>query len=69
MPFWKSIDFLSVGGFAITVISTILAIVFYCRGKAKKSLVYQISTSDLITDKINSTPGIKISVGDEPAVD
>ena len=68
MPFWKSIDFLSVGGFAITVISTILAIVFYCRGKAKKSLVYQISTSDLITDKINSTPGIKISVGDEPAV-
>ena len=68
MPFWESIDLLSVGGFAITVISTILAIVFYCRGKAKKSLVYQISTSDLITDKINSTPGIKISVGDEPAV-
>ena len=68
MPFWKSIDFLSVGGFAITVISTILAIVFYCRGKVKKTLVYQISTSDLITDEINNTPGIKISVGDEPAV-
>ena len=64
MPFWESNIFWGVSGI---IGGFIVAAFFFYVGKAKKSLTYQISTSDLITDEINSTPGIKISVGDEPA--
>lgn len=65
MPFWESSIFWGIAGI---VGGFIVAAFFFYVGKAKKSLVYQISTSALITDEINSTPGIKISVGNEPAV-
>lgn len=65
MPFWESNIFWGITGI---IGGFIVAAFFFYVGKAKKSLTYQISTSDLITDEINSTPGIKISVGDEPAV-
>lgn len=65
MPFWESSIFWGIAGI---IGGFIVAAFFFYMGKAKKYLVYQISTSDLITDEINSTPGIKISVGDEPAV-
>lgn len=64
MPFWESSIFWGIAGI---VCGFIVAAFFFYVGKARKSLVYQISTSALITDEINSTPGIKISVGNEPA--
>lgn len=65
MVFWESSLFWGIAGI---VGGFIVAAFFFYVGKAKKSLVYQISTSALITDEINSTPGIKVSVGNEPAV-
>ena len=64
MPFWESSIFWGVAGI---VGGFIVAAFFFYIGKAKKSLVYQILTANLITDEINNLPGLKISVGDEPA--
>lgn len=65
MSFWESSVFWGIAGI---IGGFIVAAFFFYVGKAKKSLVYQISTSALITDEINSTPGLKISVGNEPAI-
>ena len=64
MPFWESSIFWGIAGI---VGGFIVAAFFFYIGKAKKSLVYQILTANLITDEINNLPGLKISVGDEPA--
>ena len=66
MLFWESNIFWGIAGI---VGGFIVAAFFFYIGKVKKSLLYQISTSALITDEINRTPGLRISVGDEPAVD
>jgi len=65
VSFWNSTIFWGIAGI---IGGFIVSAFFFYVGKEKKSLVYQISTSNLITDEINSTPGLKISVGDEPAV-
>ena len=64
MPFGETSFFWGIAGI---VGGFIVAAFFFYIGKSKKSLVYQILTANLITDEINNLPGLKISVGDEPA--
>lgn len=69
MPFWKSLDFWSVGGFFIGLVGFIAAVVFYFNGKSRKVLEYQISRYFLIFGEEVNIPGIKILYDDKPIQD
>lgn len=62
MLFLTTLDFWSVGGFLIGILSLIIAIVFYFRGKIKKTLKYEITTTELITNDMANIPGISITL-------
>lgn len=62
MPFWDSSAFWGIAGI---VGGILVATFFFVRGKSKKLLEYQITSTKLITETVSDIPNLKISVGNE----
>lgn len=59
-------EFWGIGGFAVGVIALILSVIFYIRGKKRKLLFYRITSTQLISKKITTIPGLSILLNGQP---
>lgn len=61
--------FLSISSFVIGILGLVSGTVFYLKGKSKKKLEYQVTSTNLISKDIAAIPNLKVIVADEPTSD
>lgn len=66
MPFWESNIFWGVAGIVGAVVGVIVSAFFFFLGKSKKLLEYQVTSVDLIMDKIANIRGIEVTFNGKP---
>lgn len=60
MPFEGISEFLTLLGTIISAIALILSIIFFLSGRKKRSLMYKISSTPLVTDEMTDIPGLEV---------
>lgn len=66
MPFEVTSEFLTLLGTIISAVALILAILFFLFQRKKRSLLYKISSTPLVTDKMTDIPGLEVRFGGQP---
>lgn len=59
-------EFLTLLGTIISAVALILSIVFFLAGRKKRSLMYKISSTPLVTDKMTDIPGLEVLFEGQP---
>lgn len=66
MPFEGISEFLTLLGTPISAIALVLSIIFFLSGRKKWSLMYQISSTPLVTDEMTDIPGLEVLFEGQP---
>lgn len=66
MPFEVTSEFLTLLGTPISAIALILSIIFFLSGRKKRSLMYDIISTPLVTDEMTDIPGLEVLFEGQP---